>query len=142
MNPLRSVVYRFRTRMEERKAEWAVFPESWRVPQVGGCVGGGEGLWPLRVLAEHTVLPLLCIKPTGKGILLPAREAPPCIQACTMMLVSRVAGLHHAVQVLCLTFCKITKAHLKRILSDNEGAPGVCVWGGGGGQGAADHAIE
>ncbi len=28
--------HRFRSRMEERKPEWAVFPESWRVPQVGG----------------------------------------------------------------------------------------------------------
>ncbi len=27
-------LYRFRTRMDERKAEWAIFPEEWRVPQV------------------------------------------------------------------------------------------------------------
>ncbi|KAF5837073.1 Vps53-like protein [Dunaliella salina] len=45
----------FRNRLEERKAEWSIFPEQWRVPQV-----------------------------------------------------------------LCLMFCKITKAHLKRVLSDEE----------------------
>ncbi len=27
-------------------------------------------------------------------------------------------------QTLCLTFCKLTRAHLKRVLSDGEGAPG------------------
>jgi hypothetical protein len=27
-------------------------------------------------------------------------------------------------QTLCLTFCKLTRAHLKRLLSDGEGAPG------------------
>lgn len=45
----------FKTRLEERKEVWAVFPDTWRVPQT-----------------------------------------------------------------LCLTFCKITKASLKRILSDSE----------------------
>lgn len=47
----------FKSRLEEKKEQWAIFPDSWRVPQT-----------------------------------------------------------------LCLTFCKITKAHLKRILSDSEGA--------------------
>lgn len=32
---------RFKARMEERKAEWALFPEQWRVPQV--CMGAWAG---------------------------------------------------------------------------------------------------
>ncbi|KAG2492670.1 hypothetical protein HYH03_009085 [Edaphochlamys debaryana] len=50
----------FRSRLEEKREVWGVFPEHWRVPQV-----------------------------------------------------------------LCLTFCKITKAHLKRILSDDEALAGL-----------------
>eukprot|EP00983_Pelagomonas_calceolata_P102224 1158781-Pelagomonas_calceolata.AAC.3 len=42
------VASRFRNRLEERKAEWSIFPEQWRVPQVGGA---------LRHIARSAPLP-------------------------------------------------------------------------------------
>ena len=33
----------FRSRLEEKKEQWAIFPEAWRVPQVCVCVGSRVG---------------------------------------------------------------------------------------------------
>ena len=33
----------FRSRLEEKKEQWAIFPDSWRVSQVSGDVGCSVG---------------------------------------------------------------------------------------------------